>query len=360
MPVLFEPFRIGSLVIQNRFVRSATTSYWSDKRGIVRPEIIELYRNLAKGGVGLIVKGHLYVAETGKAHTGMAGISNEHHISKLRELTDAVHEHDGKIVAQLNHAGIYSMVDRAGPSPYESTSWKARALTSQEIEIIIESFGDASERALSAGFDGIQIHGAHGYLASQFLSRLVNRRNDEWGGSLEKRMQLLIEILGRIRSRVGNGYPVLLKMNCDDFSEDGFTIDDSVKVAEAICRHGLDAIEISGGGVGKREDLRKRAKSKDPDLAEASFAGHAKRIRDAVKPTRIALVNTIRSLRCMNAILSKDIADVISMSRPFIREPDIVEHLKAGQPEAACITCNACSSKNVFGKMMLRCHQEKK
>lgn len=356
MSVLFEPFSISSMEIGNRFMRSATTSYWSDERGIVRPEIIALYRELAEGGVGLIVKGHLYVTDEGKAHRGMAGISGDYHILKLRELTNAVHENGGKIVAQLNHAGVKSVVNRVGPSEYSEENWKARALTSDEIHAIIKAFGEAAERAMEAGYDGVQIHGAHGYLISQFLSRLTNRREDEWGGSLENRMRFLLEVFEQVRDVVGCCTPVMLKMNCDDFSHDGFTIEDSVKVAQAICKRGLDAIEVSGGGVGQLESLRARALSNDPELAEAAFAGHAAKIREATKPTPMALVNGIRSRRCMNMIVEKDLADIISMSRPFIREPDLVKKLEAGQQSATCTSCDACSSSNVFGKMMLRCH----
>lgn len=125
MSVLFEPFRIGPMEIRNRFVRSATTSYWSDEQGIVRPEIIDLYRRLAEGGVGLIVKGHMYVTESGKAHTGMAGISSDANVPMLRKLTEAVHGNGGKIAAQINHAGIHSFTHRAGPSEYLGDGWKA-------------------------------------------------------------------------------------------------------------------------------------------------------------------------------------------------------------------------------------------
>ncbi|MFQ6054225.1 MAG: NADH:flavin oxidoreductase, partial [Candidatus Bathyarchaeia archaeon] len=333
----------------------ATISYWSDERGRVRPEIIDLYRRLAEGGVGLIVKGHLYVTYQGKAHRGMAGISSEEHVPKLRELTDAVHEHGGKIVAQINHAGIRGLTDRAGPSEYDEDGLRARALSSEEIRRIVEAFGDAAERAVAAGFDGVQIHGAHGYLISQFLSRLANRRDDEWGGTLENRMRLLLEVYDEIRLRIGDGVPVLLKMNCDDFSPGGFTIEESVRVAEAICRRGLDAIEISGGGVGRRPELMARARSSDPDLKEAIFAGHAAKIREATRPTPMALVNGIRTRRCMEAIVEKGLADLVSMSRPFIREPDLVRRLQAGQEEATCTSCDMCRSRDVFGKTMLRC-----
>jgi len=356
MSVLFKPYSLGPLEIRNRFMRSATTSYWSDERGFVRDENIRLYRGLAEGGVGLIVKGHLYVMDSGKAHEGMAGISHDYHIPRLKELTDAVHEHGGKIVTQLNHGGYNSISDKAGPSYYRGESWNARAFTEEELKEVVEAFGDAAERSLEAGFDGVQIHGAHGYLISQFLSKAANKREDDYGGSLGNRMRLLVEVYEEIRSRIGKDVPVLLKMNSDDFSPDGFTVEESAEVAQAICKRGLEAVEISGGGFGRKDDLYERARSDDPEVEEAIFAGHAEKIREATKPTTMALVNSIRSLGCMQAIVDKGLADLISMSRPYVREPDIVRKLEGGQAEATCTSCGACNSRDIFGKEMLRCH----
>lgn len=359
MSKLFEPFKIGSMEIRNRFMRSATTSYWSDEGGIVRPEIIRLYSNLSKGGVGLIVKGHTYVMDSGKGHVGMAGISGDNQVPKLRELTDAVHKHGGKIVTQLNHAGFKSIVDRAGPSEYQEGDWKGRALTIDEIHGIVDAFGEAAGRTMDAGFDGVMIHGAHGYLVSQFLSGLANKRTDEYGGSLENRMRLLTEVYNEIRDRVGPSFPVLIKMNCDDFSPEGFTVEDSITVASAMAKHGMDLIEISGGGIGQVRELRQtRAKSDDPALSEANFAGHAEKIHEEISPTPMGLVNGIRSKGCMEVLLEKGVTEMISMSRPFIREPDLVRNLEAGQLEAICISCDGCSGRGVFSKMMLMCHQE--
>ena len=346
--------------LKNRVMRSATTSYWSDDKGILRTEILQLYRSLAAGGPGLIVKGHLYVQDSGKAHLGMAGISHDFHVPQLRKLTDGVHKHGVKIVAQLNHGGVQSMIDRAGPSPYEGTGWEARGLSSDEIDDIIEAFGNAAERAVTSGFDGVQIHGAHGYLISQFLSRHVNQRTDEWGGTLDKRMQLLFKVYDSIKEKIDEKVPVLLKINCDDFSPKGFTIKDSVKVAEAISAKGLNMLEVSGGGVGRQPDLRGRALSLDPELKEAAFAGYTKQIRDATQPIPVAIVNGIRTRKGMNAIIDKGVADIISMSRPFIREPDLVQRMKAGQATATCTSCGACISREVFGKMMLHCNLDER
>ncbi|MBS7619104.1 NADH:flavin oxidoreductase [Candidatus Bathyarchaeota archaeon] len=347
--------------MKNRFMRSATTSAWSDDDGIIRPEIVELYRKLAEGGVGLIVKGHLYVSKSGKVHVGMAGIDSDSQLPMLKRLTDAVHEHEGKIVAQLNHGGLQSMIDPAGPSEYKGKGWEGRELSSEEIWGIIEAFGDAAERALEAGFDGVQIHGAHGYLISEFLSPRLNRRSDEWGGSLRNRMRLLIEVYEAIRGRFGKSVPIMLKMNCDDFIPGGFGIEESMKTAVTICRQGIDLIEISGGGLGLPDDLkhmrgmRGLARSTDPALKEASYAGYASRIREVAKPTPLALVNGIRSRICMESILKRGIADLISMSRPFIKEPDLVKKLQSGQDKATCTSCNLCESEAFFSKTMLRC-----
>lgn len=354
---LFEPFEIGALSIKNRFMRSATTSYYSNDLGIVRPEMIDLYRKLAEGGVGLIVKGHLYVSDDGKAHRGMAGLSQDYHIEGLRGITDVVHENQGVIAAQLNHAGVYSMVDRAGPCEYTGADWSARALSDSEIWEIIEAFGEAASRAVEAEFNAIQIHGAHGYLVSQFLSRYLNRRNDAWGGRLHDRTRFLEEVFYEIKSRVPRDIPIMLKLNCDDFHPTGFTIEDSVKTAERITNMGMDLIEVSGGGVGRVRDLRARARSKLPDIREADFAGHAIEIRTATMPKPLALVGGIRSLSTMKAILERDIADLISMSRPFIREPDLVTRLREGQNRSYCTSCSACSGDDVFGKTMLKCQQ---
>jgi 2,4-dienoyl-CoA reductase-like NADH-dependent reductase (Old Yellow Enzyme family) len=148
-------------------------------------------------------------------------------------------------------------------------------------------------------------------------------------------------------------------MNCDDFSPEGFTVEDSVKVASAMAKRRMDLIEVSGGGVGQVKEIRQtRANSDDPALSEANFAGHAAKIREAIKPTPMGLVNGIRTRGCMEALLEKGVTDLVSMSRPFIRESDLVKNLEAGQLEATCISCDGCRGRGVFSKMMLMCHQE--
>jgi len=370
---LFRPYALGRLHLRNRFVRSATTSAWADERGVVGPEIIGRYEELAAGEVGLIIKGHLYVDPRGKAHAGMAGISDDGHVPALADLVGGVHRNGGVIVAQINHAGCEAEAgERMGPSDLETPEWRARAMDAREIRDVVRAFGEAGRRAVDAGFDGVQLHAAHGYLLSQFLSRLANRRNDEWGGSLEGRMRLLCEVYLELRARLGADTPIGAKLNCDDFSESGFTIDESAEVAHELARLGIDFIEVSGGGFGMEAQYQARARATEPALAthpalaeatlaahpalaEASFAGHCARIREATGSTPLALVDGLRSLAGMQAVVDSGLADLVSLCRPFIREPDLVKKLAAGQQEATCTRCDACSSEEVFGAQMMRC-----
>jgi 2,4-dienoyl-CoA reductase-like NADH-dependent reductase (Old Yellow Enzyme family) len=353
---LFKPYQLGNVIFRNRFVRSATTSAWSYENGVIRPEIIRLYEDLAEGGVGLIIKGHLYVDPKGKAHEGMAGIHNDAVVPKLRELTDAVHRHDGVILAQINYGGYQASAgERMGPSSYLGEGWKARAMTTSEIWGVVDKFGEGAQRAIDAGFDGVQLHAAHGYLISEFLSNHANMRTDEWGGELKNRMRLLKEVYEDVRGRLGPEAVISMKMNCDDFSRDGFTVEEAAQVAHAMAIRGMDMIEVSGGGIGSEEKYKERARHTDPSLSEPSFAGHCEKIRAITKPKPLALVNGFKTKAAMQATVDRGIADLISMSRPFINEPDLVKRLQVGQAEASCIRCDACQSDSVFSREMLRC-----
>ncbi|MCJ7732437.1 NADH:flavin oxidoreductase, partial [Candidatus Bathyarchaeota archaeon] len=178
----------------------------------------------------------------------------------------------------------------------------------------------------------------------------VNKRTDKWGGSPESRMRLLNEVYDEIRGRLGNT-PVLIKLNCDDFSPDGFMVEDAVKVSKSIADKGIDLIEVSGGGRGRRQDLRARAKH--PEYPTLDFAGHAVKIRAAIKPTPMSLVGGFTKLETMEKTIENDITDMVSLSRPFIREPGLVKSLKNGQKESTCIRCDACRAN--FGVAMMQC-----
>ncbi|MHA1218483.1 MAG: oxidoreductase [Candidatus Heimdallarchaeaceae archaeon] len=358
MAILFTPFNLGKLEIKNRFVRSATTSYWSEDDGILTDSIFEHYDKLSKGNIGLIIKGHSYVTEKGKAHEKQSGLSSEIHLPRMRELTKLVHANGSKIIAQINHAGNTSINDRATASFYERDDMQARELSLEEIKQIILDFGNAAKLAIDAGFDGVQIHAAHGYLISQFLSDRINKREDKYGGNSEKRMQLLLDVYEEIRKQLGEKAVIGIKINTDDFSpEGGLSVNDTIVVLKKLKNLGLTFAELSGGGPEqdrKTRETRGRA-AEDSGFFEATWGGHAQKIRLAVPGLPLSLVSGIRTKQTMEFLLENDIVDLISMSKPFINEPDFVNLLEKGQDKASCIDCFKCISRSNFAKTMLRC-----
>lgn len=358
MSKLYSHFKIGDMEIKNRFVRSATTSYWSTDDGILTDPIIDYYRQLAEGNIGLIIKGHSYVSVKGKAHSRQSGLSLEEHIPRMRELTEMVHSYSSRIIAQINHGGYTCKEDRTTASAYKTENWEARELKKEEIDEIIEDFTKAAENAIKAGFDGVQIHAAHGYLNSQFLSDLVNKREDEYGGSLEKRATLLIKIYKSIREALGDEAIIGVKINGDDFAEEGgVTINDTIFILSQLYSSGLSFAEISGGGPEQQQKIRKSRGRADEEsgYSEATWGAHVKKVRDSLPELPLIIVDGIRSKTVMNALLDNDVADLISMSKPFINEPNLVELLKKGQERASCIDCKKCISRENFAKTMLRC-----
>ena len=237
MVLLFTPQTFGHLTLPNRLVRSATAERMADDDGHPRPEMVALYQALARGGVGLIISGHMYVHPSGKAHPEMTGIYADELVPSLRKLTRAVHKEGGLVAAQINHAGRKNdpslKLEPIAPSAVEDSRISkrtSRALTAAEIEDLIDAFGQAARRARQAGFDAVQIHSAHGYLNSQFLSPLTNHRTDEWGGSLPNRMRFLQRVVDSVRRYVGEDYPIFTKLGMMDGIEGGLTLEEGSQV----------------------------------------------------------------------------------------------------------------------------------
>ncbi|UJG40989.1 MAG: NADH:flavin oxidoreductase [Candidatus Heimdallarchaeum aukensis] len=362
MSKLFTPFKIGKIELKNRLIRSATTSYWSTNDGLLTEPIFDYYEKLAKGGVGLIIKGHSYINDKARAHQRQSGLCNKEHVKKMKELTEIVHKYETPIIAQLNHGGYYCRDDRISASKYRSKKWQSRQASIEEIKKIINDFANSAELAIEAGFDGVQIHAAHGYLISQFLSDIVNKRKDEYGGSLENRARLLLDVYSAIRDRIGKREVVGVKINCDDFAnEGGFTIEQSIQVMKWLSKNSIDFIEISGGGPEQNREIRKKraryidsSNGKSP-LEQPTFGGYAIKIKKEIKNTPLSLVDGIRTKETMDALLDNNIVDLVSMSKPFIIEPDFPAKMKNGQSRSACIDCLRCLQPNNFGKKMLRC-----
>jgi 2,4-dienoyl-CoA reductase-like NADH-dependent reductase (Old Yellow Enzyme family) len=369
MVTLFEPTQIRSLTLANRFVRSATWEGLAGKDGSTTPKLIEIANRLAQGGVGLIITGHAYVSQEGQAGGGQLGIHSDDLIPGLVEMTRSVHARGGMIAVQLAHAGIrasYSLsgLEPIGPSVLQTGSEAAgREMTRHDIEAVIHAFAAAAKRSQAAGFDAVQIHGAHGYLVSQFLSPCFNRRRDEYGGSIENRAKLAIEVVKAVRNAVGPHFPILIKLNSEDFLPDGLTVEEMVQAAILLEENGIDGIEMSGGTVvsKKRSPFRK---GKIPtDEPEVYYEDAAREYKKKVQVPLI-LVGGIRTFETAERLVAEGLTDYISLCRPLIREPDLVNRWKSGDRRpATCISDNGCFKPTMEGRgvyCVVEAHEKEK
>jgi 2,4-dienoyl-CoA reductase-like NADH-dependent reductase (Old Yellow Enzyme family) len=242
-------------------------------------------------------------------------------------MTDAVHEKGGKIVVQLGYGGAYLSKSRV------------RRMRVQDLQEVAGAFGQAAQRAKEAGFDGVQIFAAHGFFLSQLLCPRYNDRKDTYGGHIDNRARALLEVIVSVGNAVGPEYPVLVKLNVQDFIENGLTLEDSVRVGIMLQEEGIDAIELSGGLLNNPNLMREKIRSEED---EAYFKGEARAFREKIQVPLI-LVGGIRSYHVAEQLVEEGTVDYISMCRPFIREPDLINRWKAGDlRKAACISCNNC------------------
>jgi 2,4-dienoyl-CoA reductase-like NADH-dependent reductase (Old Yellow Enzyme family) len=355
MSKVFETGEINGMKLSNRFVRSATWEAMAADNGACTPQLIELLTALAEGGVGLIISSHAYVSPEGQAGPGQLGVYRDELLPGLETMTKAVHEKGGKIVMQLAHAGYFAFAKLTGQTPMAPSNVEGfakgprREMTLDDIQGVVKAFAAAAQRARRAGFDGVQIHSAHGYLLSQFLSPAFNRRQDRYGGGIHNRARVLIEVLCAIRGAVGSDYPVLVKLNCRDFIENGLTLEDSLQVGALLKENGIDAIELSGGVLvgGKLSPSRMGIKTEDK---EAYFRDDARALKKHVDVPLI-LVGGNRSFQVAEQLVTGGIADFISMSRPLIREPDLINRWKSGDlRRSACDSDNLCFGPAVKGE----------
>jgi len=361
MPSLFDPLAIKHMSLSNRIMRSATWDATADAAGAVTENSVRLYRELAGGDIGLIVTGYAFVSHPlGQANPGQYGIYGDMLIPGWKRLVQAVHAAgQSKIVMQIVHAGINSgyLVQRGqtllAVSKLPEMTRPHREMTDEEIEGIIDDFAAAAVRVRAAGFDGVQLHGAHGYLMSQFASPLYNRRTDRWGGSAENRRRFHLEVVRRIRKAVGNDYPLLIKFGVMDDRPGGLTLAEGLEACREMVAAGVDSIEVSSG-VGSAAAAIKEGESDRPAHRERAIA-----VKKAVN-VAVAVVSGIRSLVTAEEIIQSGDADMVSMCRPFIREPHLVSRwLRKDKRPAVCISCNKCFPIVARGEP-LECGEERR
>ena len=360
-----EPGRLGPLQLRNRIIRAGTGESMAGLDGVVSEDYVELHRALAGGGVGLAFTGHMYVHPRGRYGPRQAGLHDDAVIGRLRRVTEAVHREGGRIFAQIAHAGSQSMVADSEPLavsavPNVMTGRHVAEAGDDELTEAVAAFGAAARRAVEAGFDGVHVHGANGYLIAQSRSPVTNRRTDRWGGSRERREAFALAVVRAVREAVPPDRGLTMKLGLTDMVDEpgGLTVEDAVEGARELVAAGLDGIEVSSNLMSDYVSAsirpyvavdRKRALEdwlvhrlhKGPE-PEHYFLPLARELRRRVD-TSVILVGGLRRAQTMSTLVENGEADFLSLARPLIREPDLVRRLTDGTADkAACVSCNIC------------------
>ncbi|VEG13751.1 NADH:flavin oxidoreductase/NADH oxidase family protein [Moraxella cuniculi] len=331
--MLFQPFGFATgQIAKNRFFKSAMEEQLAQSSQPTQT-LVNLYDAWAKGGAGVLVTGNVMVAENGKGSLADVVLTDERSMDMLKSWAKAGTQNDTLLIMQINHAGKQSpKVVNATPVAPSAVALKGmdgfinppRELAEHEIETLIQNFADTAKIAAKAGFSGVQIHAAHGYLISQFLSPHHNRRSDKWGGSLENRMRFLVAVYQAIRAAVPSGFLVGVKLNSADFQKGGFDEQDSIQVVQKMAELGIDFIEISGGNYESPEMLTAKESTKK---REAFFLDYAEKAR-AVCTAPLIITGGFRSTHVMNEALQSGHLDFVGMARPFALMPDLPNQIK--------------------------------
>ncbi len=326
---VFEAVQFGNLNLKNRLVRSATWEGIARPDGSVTEEAYAIYDELAAGGVGAIITGFTSVALHDYYFGGMMRLCDDALIPQYKHLTDIIHAHGTPVITQLALGAYYREVG----GQYRQV--EPDDMTADEIKLVIRQFIDAAVRAEKAGFDGVQIHAAHFFFLSRFISPAVNHRKDEYGGALENRSRILIEILQGIREAAPSLH-VTVKINCSDFTYGGLDGDDCVAICKLLDAAGIDSVEVSGNGTSVA-GIRAHKN-------EGYFVPVAAKVAEVVN-CPVIVVGGFRSLDTMETVLNDTKIDFISLSRPLLREPDLPRKMaqEAGYI-SKCVSCNACYS----------------
>ena len=362
MSVLFDSVKIREMALRNRFVRSATYDGCADKNGHVSLKQLRMFEELARGGVGLILTGIAYVHSSGQISPVQNSLASDDCIPGFRELAETVHNQGAKIAVQLFHAGretakTYKPERKPAMAPSLVTDdpyfqLPHRVMTEQEIWEIIRAFGDASRRAREAGLDAVQLHAAHAYLLSQFLSPFTNRRADQWGGNLENRLRLHREIYREMRAKAGEDYPILVKIGVGDCFRGGLEYHEGKRAAQYLAEWGVDSLEISSGLRGRGYENAEFRPGINRLDREAYFRQWCRDIRRSVT-VPVMMVGGLRTLDLMEQVIRNQEADFISLCRPLIREPGIINEWKnKDRHRATCISCNKCFDALLKGEKL--------
>jgi len=391
---LFSPFQIGNLMIDNRFIRSATFEGAANDDGSVSEDYAKIYKRLAKGKIGMIITGMISISKEGKSYKRQASLHSDEMIPGFSQLLNEVHEIGGKVFAQMTHGGRQTDVQGKFPKapsfgiPDMVYRVIPRQMSVKDIKRVIKDFGNSALRAKKAGFDGVQIHGAHGYLISQFLSPFFNHRNDEWGKGTKGRFQFLKKVFYEIREKVGEDYPVIVKLNIEDNTPlKGISIEDVVENLKSLVEMGIDGVETSRGtlafsmfdmcrgSVPSTEmskimpkpvqtmtsiALKLNYPEKKFAFTEAYNKLPGKKLKEVLNDCPLILVGGMRGFPLMDQIVTNGEADCISLCRPLIREPLMIKKWSKDKiTYPTCVNCNKCLA-GLAHHMVLKCREKEK
>ncbi len=328
MKNIFDKVKLNQLELKNRIFRSATWEAAADDEGNLTAPLYEIYSELAAGSVGTIITGSTTISPHDSLIEGIVQFHSDKFIEQHKKLTGAVHENGAKIFLQ---AVIVDSVFYIGDELYQIPINK---LSAENISEVVELFKAAAIRAKAAGYDGMQIHAAHFFFLSKFISPLYNQRGDEYGGNSQKRAKILGDILDAVRNAVGKDFCIIAKINGDDFTQGGLKIEDCIAACEVMKLHGIDAVEISGNYTSRDAKVF---------VNEGYFKNLAVAVKNSLPDLKIILVGGHRSVEEMNKTLNETAIEFLSMSRPLIREPNLINRWQSGNLKpSACVSCNSC------------------
>ena len=350
---LFSPIDIGGMTLKNRIVAGPATMCYAEEDGRVNERLIEFYRKKAAGGVGLVILEGAFISPESRGYAGQIGIDSDAAVPGLAKLVAAMKEGGAKTSIQIQHCGRRAKSKLTGlqplaPSavPYVDGADVPRAMTEEDIRAAIAQFADAAERAKRAGFDSLDIHSAHGYLPAAFMSPTANRRTDAWGGSLENRCRFAVEVIRAMKARVGEDFPITIKISADEFADGGLNIGDTAQIVKLLEKAGVAAIQVSAGAPSDanvvRFDQRVTFMRTMPMATEfGPLVYLAEEVKKHVRIPVIA-VGRLNDPDLAERVLEEGKADLIGITRQLITDPDWPNKVRDGRLDEIrpCIACN--------------------
>lgn len=357
---LFTEGQLGSLTLKNRIMMAPMVRNYVSADGRVTPRYIAHIARIARGGVGALIMEASYISPEGRGFVHELGLHEDGVVPGLRALVAAAHDAGAKIGIQLYHGGRQTGPHVTGMAPVAPSAIAdpvvqavPRALETSEVKALVKKYGDAAVRAKEAGFDFVEIHGAHGYLITQFLSAFTNTRTDEYGGSFEKRLRFANEVCEEVQSRVGLSFPVVVRLSADEMVEGGISVDDTAKIAQSMVQHGADAIHVS---VGNYASYAKGKMIPPMAMKDGVLLEYAAAVKRSVRVPVIA-VGKLRNPADDAAVISRGDADFIALGRTLLADPEWPNKVREGKVSEImpCIACNAGCISRLFAQQDVWC-----